>query len=159
MYGQTIAIREAVEADTVWIRPFLESRWGDATMVVSDVRVDLMKVPALIAGNNEGLLTYRVVDDEVEILSLDAIVAQKGVGTALVTHLCDSFRELGSKAIIVSTTNDNLDGLRFYQTRGFQITEVRCGAIGKARLIKASIPLTGAYGIPVSDEIKLRRPL
>jgi hypothetical protein len=57
------------------------------------------------------------------------------------------------------TTNDNLDALRFYQRRGFRITEVRLGAVDEARrTLKPGIPAIGASGIPIRDEIVLERP-
>jgi hypothetical protein len=50
------------------------------------------------------------------------------------------------KVLRVTTTSDNLNALRFYQRRGFRITEVRPGAVDESRLIKPSILLIGEYG-------------
>jgi hypothetical protein len=55
----------------------------------------------------------------------------------------------------VTTTNDNLNALRFYQRRGFRLAQVRPGAVDKARFIKPSISRIGEYGIPIRDEIEL----
>jgi ribosomal protein S18 acetylase RimI-like enzyme len=56
------------------------------------------------------------------------------------------------------TTNDNLDALRFYQRRGFRITEVRPGASDEARrALKPSMSEVGNFGIPIRDEIVLER--
>jgi ribosomal protein S18 acetylase RimI-like enzyme len=57
----------------------------------------------------------------------------------------------------VTTTNDNLNALRFYQRRGFRIMGVHPGAVNEARRLKPSIPAIGAYGIPICDEIDLER--
>jgi hypothetical protein len=51
------------------------------------------------------------------------------------------------------TTNDNLDALRFYQRRGLRITAVHPGAVDRSRAVKSTIPLVGAYGIPLRDEL------
>jgi hypothetical protein len=59
----------------------------------------------------------------------------------------------------VTTTNDNLNALRFYQRRGFRMTEVRPGAVDRARSQKPSIPLVGEFGIPIHDEIDLERQI
>jgi hypothetical protein len=60
-------------------------------------------------------------------------------------------------ALRVTTTNDNLDALRFYQKRGFQIVAVRPGAVDESRRVKPSIPVIGEHGIPIRDEIELER--
>ena len=60
----------------------------------------------------------------------------------------------------MTTTNDNVDALRFYQRRGFRIAEIRPGAVDRSRAsVKPSIPLLGEYGIPLRDEIDLSRDL
>jgi hypothetical protein len=59
----------------------------------------------------------------------------------------------------VTTTNDYFNALRFYQRREFPITEVRPGAVDKARCIKPSISLIGECCIPIGDEIELERQI
>jgi hypothetical protein len=56
---------------------------------------------------------------------------------------------------LVTTTNDNLAALRFYQRAGFRFAELRPGAVSEARSLKPSIPETGNDGIPIRDEIDL----
>jgi len=58
-----------------------------------------------------------------------------------------------------STTNDNLNALRFYQKRGFVLAAVYPEAIERARKIKPTISLIGYEGIPLRDEIELEMPL
>ncbi len=53
------------------------------------------------------------------------------------------------------TSNDNLRALRFYQRRGFRLKELRPGAVDEARRLKPQIPLGGAEGIPMREEIEL----
>ena len=57
------------------------------------------------------------------------------------------------------TTNDNLQALRFYQRRGYRLTAVHAGAVDQARPIKPSIPIVGAHGIPIHDEIEPEKRL
>ena len=59
----------------------------------------------------------------------------------------------------LTTTNDNLDALRFYQRRGFRLAEMRAGAIERYRGRKPSIPLLGEFAIPLRDELRLVRPV
>ena len=57
----------------------------------------------------------------------------------------------------LTTTNDNVDALRFYQRHGFRLVELRPGAVDAARRLKPEIPATGAHGIPLRDELELER--
>jgi GNAT superfamily N-acetyltransferase len=94
-----------------------------------------------------------------ELVTLDAVTANQGIGTALIEALISKLRGEMVTFLSATTTNDNLNALRFYQRRGFRITEVRPGAADKARCIKPSIPLVGEYGIPIRDEIELQRQI
>jgi len=77
---------------------------------------------------------------------------QHGVGTVLVEALKTRVRG----RIWLVTTNDNLDALRFYQRRGFVLAALRPGAVQDSRRrLKPTISETGAYGIPLRDEIEL----
>jgi ribosomal protein S18 acetylase RimI-like enzyme len=59
----------------------------------------------------------------------------------------------------LTTTNDNVDALRFYQRRGFRLAALRPGAVDEARRIKPEIPQVGEHGIPLHDELDLVRPV
>ena len=60
----------------------------------------------------------------------------------------------------LTTTNDNLDALRFYQHRGFQLFALHAGVVVEARRrLKPDLPATGAYDIPLRDELDLELPL
>ena len=65
----------------------LTERWGGKGMiVVHGEAVDARNLPALIAGERKGLATYRIrrTNDIMfaEIITLDAITAEQGAGTA-----------------------------------------------------------------------------
>jgi hypothetical protein len=66
---------------------------------------------------------------------------------------------VGLRRLWLITTNDNLAALRFYQRRGMRITGVSPSAVDAARELKPSIPLTGAYGIGLHDELTLELTL
>jgi GNAT superfamily N-acetyltransferase len=155
-------IREKEPKDQPWIDTILNERWGSRGLIVVHGEVfDARNLPALIAGEQEGLATYQVrrtIDVVVaELITLDAIKVHQGVGTALIEFLITSLRAQGMGLLRVTTTNDNLDALRFYQRRGFRMMVVRPGAVDDARRIKPSITAIGEYGIPVRDEIELER--
>ena len=103
-----------------------------------------------------GAATYVVDGDSCELLTLHAQHQFAGVGTALVEAVVEVAREAGCRRLWVVTTNDNVDALRFYQRRGFRLTEVRPGAVDMSReSLKPEIPLVGAHGIPLRDELEL----
>jgi ribosomal protein S18 acetylase RimI-like enzyme len=78
-----------------------------------------------------------------------------GIGTALLEAVKGAARAAGCARLILTTTNDNLHALRFYQRRGFVLAGVRLNAIAESRRLKPEIPLTGYDDIPIRDEIEL----
>jgi len=106
-----------------------------------------------------GLLTYEVRAGTMEIVTLDAVAPQSGIGTALVEAAAGEAAALGCSEIRLTTTNDNLNALRFYQRRGFRLDALRPGGVARARALKPEIPLTGDHGIPLRDELDLVRPV
>jgi hypothetical protein len=72
----------------------------------------------------------------------------------MIAHLGGCFHTLR-----LTTTNHNLDALRFYQRRVFRLAALRLSAVDEARLRKPSIPTYGHYAIPVHDELDLTLPI
>jgi GNAT superfamily N-acetyltransferase len=71
-----------------------------------------------------GLVTYQVREKECEIVSLDSLRPQLGIGSALIKALSEVARAQGCEKLWLITTNDNLLALGFYQRRGLKITGV-----------------------------------
>ena len=111
----------------------------------------------MIAGEREGLAIYKIRPDPLsaELVTLDAFKPHQGIGGALIETLVARMRQQGVQLLRVTTTNDNLDALRFYQRRGFRIVALRPGPVDESRKIKSTIPVLGEYGIPIRDEIEL----
>ena len=124
---------------------------------------DLTTLPAVVAvhgGRVCGAATYRVDGDACELVSINAFDARGGVGTALVEFVAALAARHGCARLWCTTTNDNLDALRFYQRRGFRLVALRPGAVDRARrAVKPQIPVVGAYDIPLRDELDVERPL
>jgi ribosomal protein S18 acetylase RimI-like enzyme len=148
------AIRRSTPNDRDWIKNVLEGNWGGATIVVRDEAFDCLNLPALIAGDRRGLLIYRV-GELAEIIILESSQAGAGMGAALINALVNLVRAAHVPGIRVTTTNDNVDALRFYQQRGFRLVELRVGAVDRARRRKPSIPERGMYSIAMHDELEL----
>jgi GNAT superfamily N-acetyltransferase len=104
-----------------------------------------------------GLLTYATSGTLLEIVTIDALRRGRGVGSLLVDATVLRARELGCTRIRLTTTNDNLDAMRFYQRRGFRLAALRPDAVREARKLKPEIPVVGDYGIPITDELDLER--
>ena len=153
-------IRPKSEGDRPWIDSILASRWGGPLVVVRGAAIDARLLPALIAGERDGLATYREKERHLaELITLDALRPCQGIGTALLNAVAVQMRARGASVLQVTTTNDNLDALRFYQRRGFRLVRVRPGAVDEARRLKPTIPVTGAYGIALRDELDLELDL
>jgi GNAT superfamily N-acetyltransferase len=156
-------VRDKKSDDQAWVEKILCERWGGRQVIVHDEIFEAHLLPALLAGENEGLATFRIQRSGekkfAELVTLDALTVSHGIGTALIEALIARLQAEVVDVLRVTTTNDNLNALRFYQRRGFRMTEVRPGAVDRARSQKPSIPLVGEFGIPIHDEIDLERQI
>ena len=103
----------------------------------------------------QGLLTYYIENDEMEIVSIDSFQENTGIGSLLINKAIEFFEENSLKRLWLITTNDNLNALKFYQKRNFTISNFYFNAVEKARQIKPSIPKLGYDNIPIAHEIEL----
>ena len=144
------------------INDFLRQHWFSTDMVVRGKVFDLSKAEGFAAmegGRIIGLVTYEVRGEVCEILSLDSLAERRGIGTALVGKVADAAKGRGCSKIVLITTNDNLNAMRFYQKRRFCMTHLTCNALDASRKIKPEIPLIGDDGIPLRDEIEFELDL
>jgi GNAT superfamily N-acetyltransferase len=155
----TVDVRPFSEADMEWAYRLLFPRGGPRRVASCGVLHDPLELPGFVAwlkGARIGLTTYRTDGEECELLTLDSSTENAGAGSALVEAVKNAARSMGCRTVWLITTNDNTHALRFYQRRGFRISEVRPGAVDREReTIKPEIPLRGKDGIPISDEIEL----
>jgi hypothetical protein len=56
-------------------------------IVVHGESIDAAALPALIAGNHQGLATYRLLGHDAELVTLDATPPNTGTGTAIIEAL------------------------------------------------------------------------
>lgn len=127
-------------------------------MVVHGECIDLGAADGYYACENDeiiGLITYRIIEGELEILSLDSIIENKGIGSALLGEVIKKAKSSGCSRLMLITTNDNTSALRFYQKRGFDMVRLYRNALDISRKIKPAIPLSGEDGIPIKHEIEL----
>lgn len=144
------------------INDFINSRWFSTDMVVRGELVDMTLLDGFALYDNEaiiGLVTYRIQDKECEIMSLDSLRENQGIGTALVNKVIGMAVQKGCEKIRLITTNDNINALRFYQKRGFDMVRFYHNALDTSRKLKPSIPLTGDFNIPLKHEIEFEMDL
>ncbi len=168
-------IRPLERADREWVAHFLDERWGTTQIVSRGRAVYGHLLPGFIAergaassesenaddegaaAESIGLITVHIGEAECEITTLDSVDESMGVGSALVEAVEAWAREAGIKRLWLVTTNDNLDALKFWQKRGYELVSVHRNAIELARRVKPQIPITGLHGITIRDEIELEK--
>ena len=151
-------IRPVSEGDRPMLSWLVAELWGSELVAVHGVVLRPAELPGFIAERSRrvvGLLTYQLAGDLLEIVTLNAIERRVGIGTMLIEAAVSAARRSGCRDIRLTTTNDNVDALRFYQRRGFRLAELRPGAVDRSRQEKPQIPRVGEYGIPLHDEIDL----
>ncbi|WP_455620171.1 GNAT family N-acetyltransferase [Eisenbergiella sp.] len=88
------------------------------------------------------------------IPSLDSLTEGKGIASSLIEKMIAAARQKHCKKAIVITTNDNINAIRFYQKRGFDMVKLYHNALDASRRLKPQIPLIGENGIPLQHEIE-----
>jgi GNAT superfamily N-acetyltransferase len=108
-------------------------------VVVHGEGIEAARLPALIAmaDDRHGLATYRRLDRDAELVTLDADPTGVGTGTALIEALVARLKADGGERLWLTTTNDKLSALRFYLRRDFRLIQVRLGAVDDARRRKS----------------------
>jgi GNAT superfamily N-acetyltransferase len=151
-------IRPVSDGDRPLLTWLVAELWGSEVVAVHGDLLRPGELPGFIAERARrvaGLLTYQLVGDTLEIVTLNAIDRRAGIGTLLIEATVAAARHYRCRDIRLTTTNDNVDALRFYQRRGFRLAELRPGAVDRSRQDKPQIPRVGDYGIPLHDEIDL----
>jgi ribosomal protein S18 acetylase RimI-like enzyme len=156
-----VIVRASDTKDQAAIIELFERDFGYTNIVSFGEEVVVGGSPALVAwmkGELAGALVYRLQPDTLQILALatDPMWQRSGVGGHLVAEAEALARGKGLTRILVSTTNDNLPALYFYQRRDYHITAVVPGGM----LSHIKMPDSRGFGgIPLRDEIRLQRLL
>ena len=159
---QHIHIRLLEEADRKWVSQLIKEEWSSSRIVTRGRSYNIEDLSGFIAvykNEKVGLLTYNFENNECEIITLNSLIEKIGIATCLLWSLESFMQSKKVKRIWVITTNDNIDALRFYQMKGFQIKTIYVDAIKKSRVLKPEIPNLGFYDIEIRDEIELEKKL
>jgi ribosomal protein S18 acetylase RimI-like enzyme len=158
-----VTVRPIEPGDRETVERLQIELWGAPTAVGHGVVFRPAELDGFLAADGDdvvGMLTYVPLDaSTIEVATVDALRPHEGIGTLLMDAMLARAAALGASRLVLTTTNDNIDALRFYQRRGFQLCALRLGQVNESRKLKPEIPLIGAYGIPMTDELELTRPV
>jgi len=157
-----IKIKKIDKKNKSWVKKFLKTRWGSSFVLTRGKLHYYDKLDGFIAeadGKNKGLITYKIKGRSLEIVSLDSLLEDKGIGAGLISRVIEFAKEAELERVWLITTNDNIDAIKFYQQRGLRAVKVYPGAVDISRKIKPAIPEVGNYGIPIRDEIEFEMKL
>ncbi len=144
------------DKDRDQVARFIERHWGSTRVISCGQMYYPHELEGIIErrdGEIVGLLTMHVDGDAMELLTLNATLEGQGIGSSLMLAAIDETRKRGLARVWLSTTNDNLRAVGFYQRLGFRMIEIHIGAVDEARKIKPQIPKVGRDGIAIHDEI------
>jgi ribosomal protein S18 acetylase RimI-like enzyme len=155
-----VLVREATDADRAAARALFQEDFGRTRVIAFGEVMDLDAMPALVAvmtGQPAGALAYRLLGDALHIVALatDPMWQRSGVGGHLLAEAEILARRLQLTRIVVSSTNDNLPALYFYQRRGYRLTDLVPDSI----IAHTRQQVAGFAGIPVRDEVRLEKRL
>ncbi len=151
-----MARSELQSADRDELASFIEKHWHSPVIMSRGRSFYPHKENGFIDrrdGQIVGVLTFHVEDGELEVLTLNATLQGKGIGSALMLATIEKARDLGCSKIWLTTTNDRLKPIGFYQRIGFRMTNINLGVVDEARKIKPQIPEFGERGVRIQDEI------
>lgn len=149
--------RELTIDHRAWAERLVSERFASSRIVSRGVLHDARTLPGLIAvrdGAPVGLLQYRVVGEQFEVVVLIAVSPGQGIGRFLLGEAETIARSHGCRRLWLITTNDNVAGLSFYRAIGWHQAAIHRGAISGSRRLKPEIPEFAPDGTPIEDEIE-----
>ncbi|MDF2542420.1 MAG: acetyltransferase [Herbinix sp.] len=156
--GEDFVIFEEIkDSNREDVTRFINDNWLSTVLIIRGKMIDMTIVDGIVVYDNNciiGLISYELRDKECEILSLDSLLENKGVGSELVKRVIEIARSHECIKLKLITTNDNINAIKFYQKRGFDMIRIYHNALEISRQLKPSIPLIGNYGIPLLHEIE-----
>jgi GNAT superfamily N-acetyltransferase len=141
------------------VNDFIINRWYSLKMIIRGKEIDMTSLDGFYVLNKctiIGLITYLINEENnvMEITSLDSLKENQGIGTILINRVVEEAKEVRCKKIVLITTNDNINALRFYQKRGFDMVHLFHNALEVSRKLKPEIPFIGQNSIPLMHEIE-----
>jgi ribosomal protein S18 acetylase RimI-like enzyme len=152
-----VIVRQLTPGDQRWKEDELVRGWGSTAVARKGELVDASELPGFVAeldGEPAGLLTFARRNDDVEVVTLHVRQEGRGVGRALMDAMLTNARDERVRRIWLTTTNDNVRAIAFYQRWGMNLVALIRDGVAGSRLVKPSIPMIGGNGIPVAHELE-----
>jgi ribosomal protein S18 acetylase RimI-like enzyme len=155
------AVKKAMsEEERNVIRDFVTRFWGEQEQLTFNSQFVVTELPAYVAKTSDkiiGFVSFAEADDAIIVVALGVLPRYQcsGVGRRLLERVEDEAVKMRRKRLLVSTSNDDLPALAFYQAIGFQIYEVKPNVIAQ----KHGEIQKGFGGLPIRDELRLQKNL
>ena len=139
------------------VNKILKDEWHCPPSISRGKIIDTTILPGLLYIKNEvikGVITYNIENEECEIVTLNSFEENRGIGTTLIQGVLDIAQKNNCKRLWLITTNDDINAIRFYQKKGFDLKAAHINAMEYSRKLKPSIPLIGMDSIPIKHELE-----
>ncbi len=153
-----IRLRRIGPQDAEFVRGECRRHWDSAVIWSRGTRFaadELAGFVALLDDRPVGHVTIFQHGSECEIVTLASVLEDRGIGSELLLAAVEEARARGCERIFLTTSNDNLKALGFYQRHGWRLVTIHRGQIDQYRAAKPEIPAIGLQGIPIHDELEL----
>jgi ribosomal protein S18 acetylase RimI-like enzyme len=142
------------------IRKLVKRFWGEEEQLTFDKKFVVAELQAYVAkvrGSVIGFVSFTETKEAVVIVALGVSPRYQGfgIGRQLIEKVETEANRLRKRRVFVSTSNDDLPALAFYQSLGFQVYEVKPDVVAQ----KHGGVVRGIGGLPVRDELRLRKIL
>ncbi len=139
------------------VNEILKKEWNCPPSVSRGVALDTTVLPGFISvvdAKINGVITYNIEGNDCEIVTLNSLEENKGIGTKLINAVLAVAKEHKCNRVWLITTNDDINAIRFYQKKGLDLVAAYINAMDISRKIKPSIPLIGMDGIALKHELE-----
>jgi GNAT superfamily N-acetyltransferase len=139
------------------VNHIIKGNWAGPILVTKGTAHDTSSSEGFVSvedGVVTGYILYEFCETQCEVLVLESIKQNHGIGTALIEAVKEAAKENNCTRVWLITTNDNIHAIRYYQKHGFELGAVHINAIEKSRELKPSIPLIGDNDIPIKHEFE-----
>ena len=113
---------EMKDSDREEVAAFIEQHWRSRLVMSHGHKYYPHREEGFLErrdGRIVGLVTYHVDGEVLELLTLNATLEREGIGSSLMLSVIERARDKGCRRVMLTTTNDNLRAIGFYQRLGF----------------------------------------
>jgi ribosomal protein S18 acetylase RimI-like enzyme len=112
-------VRPLDDRDRTWVSETISNEWGLPVVSISGPHnpADLAGFVAIEEDERLGFITYRIKDQDCEVVTINSFRPNLGVGTTLVRTVRRIADESELRLWLI-TTDDNPNAIRFYENRG-----------------------------------------